>query len=108
MQNENHRSHYRLSYPHSVCPQLIMDHDQYDIENVSECGVKVIAGDDMEFMVDDSFLATIHFSDGKEFGLGGQVVRTEENYVCLHLDSPLPKSVLRKEVLLVMNNYPFH
>ena len=108
MKNDNLRSHFRLSYPHSVCPKLIMDQELYDIENVSECGVKVIASDDLGFMVHDSFLATIHFADGKEFSLVGQVVRTEGKYVCLHLDAPLPKSVLRNEVLLVMHNYPYH
>ena len=63
MKNDNLRSHFRLSYPHSVCPKLIMDQELYDIENVSECGVKVIASDDLGFMVHDSFLATIHFAN---------------------------------------------
>ena len=50
-QNENHRTHFRLTYPQPVRPRLIMDHDQYEIENVSESGVKVITGSDKDFMV---------------------------------------------------------
>lgn len=106
MQNEKQREHFRLVYPENHRPSLIMDVDNYEVENVSEYGLKLKTITDLDFMVDDEIMATISFPDGREFDLSGHVVRLEEGAAGLHLETPLPMSVIRSETLYIMYHYP--
>jgi len=106
MNDYNQREYYRLEYPRTHRPSLVIDVDNYEIEDVSEFGVKVKINDDPAFMVDDSVIATIAFPDGREFDLSGQVVRIQDEYAGLQLETPLPLSVIRSESLYVMTNFP--
>jgi PilZ domain len=105
MKEENQREYYRLSYPDTHRPSLVIDVDNYEIADVSEYGMKVKIDSDPAFMVADSIIATIAFPDGKEFDLSGEVVRIHEDYAGLKLETPLPLSVIREESLFLMNNY---
>lgn len=105
MKNEKHRQHFRLSYPYVYRPTLHMDLDEFEVENISRSGLKVLTGSDLHYHLHDTVMCTISFSDGREYGLGGQVARTTDNYVCLQLDTPLPISLMRSEVINVMKNY---
>lgn len=105
MKDYNQREYFRLVYPQAHRPTLIVDIDNYEIEDVSEYGMKVRIDNDPAFMVDDSIIATIAFPDGKEFDLSGQVVRIDDEYAGLQLETPLPLSVIRAESLYIMNNY---
>ena len=105
IKDEKQREYYRLAYPDSCRPSLVMDVDNFDIADVSEYGVKVRVDEDPAFMVDDNIFATIAFPDGREFDLSGHVVRIDQGYAGLQLDTPLPLSVIRSEHLYLMNNY---
>mgnify|MGYP000209086016 CR=1 FL=1 len=105
MKEENQREYYRLSYPDSHRPSLVMDVENYEIADVSEYGMKVKIDNDPAFMVADSIIATIAFPDGKEFDLSGEIVRIDEDCAGLKLETPLPLSVIREESLFLMNNY---
>ena len=105
MNDYNQREFYRLKYPLAHRPSLMINVDNYEIEDVSEYGMKFKIDDDPAFMVDDSVIAVICFPDGKEFDLSGQVVRIDENYAGLQLETPLPLSVIRDESLHVMTTY---
>ena len=102
MKDEKQRVYYRLAYPDSCRPKLVMDFQDYEIEDVSEYGVKVKIDDDLTFMADDTVMATIAFPDGKEFDLIGKVVRVEQGYAGLHLDAPLPLELIRAEAEYVI------
>jgi len=105
MNDYNQREYFRLAYPRTHRPSLMIDVDNYEIEDVSEYGVKVKIDNDPAFMVDDSVIATIAFPDGREFDLSGQVVRIQDAYAGLQLETPLPLSVIRSESLYVMTNF---
>ena len=105
MKEENQREYYRLSYPDSRRPSLVMDVENYEIADVSEYGMKVKIDNDPPFMVADSIIATIAFPYGKEFDLSGEIVRIDEDCAGLKLETPLPLSVIREESLFLMNNY---
>ena len=105
MKNTSQREFYRLAYPNSYRPTLWIDVDQYEIEDVSEYGMKVKIDDDLAFMVDDKVAATIAFPGGREFDLSGQVVRLDEGYAGLQLKTPLPLNVIRSESLYIMTNF---
>ena len=105
MKDQKQREYYRLAYPRSYRPSLVMDIDNYAIADVSEYGVKVRVDEDPAFMVDDNIFATIAFPDGREFDLSGHVVRIDNGYAGLQLETPLPLSIIRSEHLFLMNNY---
>ena len=106
MKEQKQREYYRLAYPGSYRPLLMLDIDNYEIEDVSEYGMKVKIPEDDAFMVDDNFMAIISFPDGKEFDLSGQVVRIDQGYAGLQLDTPLPLSIIRSESLYIITHYP--
>jgi len=105
MKEYNQREYFRLSYPRSHRPSLMIDIDNYEIEDVSEHGMKFRIDDDPAFMVDDNVTAIIAFPDGREFDLSGQVVRIDHKFAGLELDTPIPISVIRDQTLYIMNNY---
>jgi len=106
MEGQKQREYFRLAYPDSYRPSLMMAIDNYEIEDVSEYGIKLKVEEDSGFMVDDDFMAIIAFPDGREFDLSGHVVRLDQSYAGLHLDTPLPLSIIRSETLYVISNYP--
>lgn len=105
MRNEKHRQHFRLSYPYTYRPIAHIDFDEFEVENISREGLKILTDSDLNFLPDDTVLGTISFTNGREFSLDGHVVRASDNYVCLQLDTPLPKSVMRTETVKLMHNY---
>ena len=106
MLNEKQRQYYRLIYPDTHRPSLMLDIFEYEVEDVSEYGLKVKTDNDPVFMVNDDVMAIIAFPDGKEFELSGQVVRVEHGFAGIALDSPLPNSLIRSEALYVTQNFP--
>ena len=107
MMEEKQREYYRLTYPQSYRPVLTMDFDQYEVEDISEYGIKLkVDADDPTFMLNDHVMAIIKFPDGREFDLSGRVVRTHDGCVGLALDTALPLSLIRSESLYVLYNFP--
>jgi len=102
---ERKREYFRVEFPHSYRPSLTMDVDKYEIEDVSEYGVKFKSTEANEFMLDDLIIGTIIFPDGKDFELSGQVIRVDDCYVSLHLAEPLPLSKIRSEHLYLISHY---
>lgn len=105
MNDYNQREYFRLAYPQTYRPCLVVDIDQYEIEDVSEYGMKVKIDQDPAFMIKDTIRAVIAFPDGKEFDLSGKVVRIDKGYAGLQLETPLPLSLIRSETLHIMNNF---
>ncbi len=106
MQNVKQREYFRLAYPQVHRPKLLMEDEGYEVEDVSEYGVKVKIDSDLAFMIHDHVMATIEFPDGREFDLSASVVRIDHEYAGLQLETPLPNSLIRSEALNVMYNFP--
>ena len=102
---EQKREYFRVEFPHSYRPSLAMDVDKYEIEDVSEFGMRFNAGDDNSFIVDDLIIGSIIFPDGQDFELSGQVIRVNDGFVSLQLAEPLPLSKIRAEHLYLISHY---
>ncbi len=105
MKGVKQREYHRLAFPSSYRPSLMIDVDSYEIEDVSEYGMKIHISEDPAFMVDDNIMAIIAFPDGKEFDLSGQVVRIDEGFAGLKLETPLPLTVILSEYFCINNTY---
>ena len=99
------REYYRVQYPYSYRPSLTLDVDDYQIEDISEFGIKVKLDDNCALRLDDAVQANIAFSNGNEYELGGQVVRIDQGYAGLILKTPLPLSLIRAEHLYIIKNF---
>lgn len=102
---EQKREYFRVEFPNSYRPSLTMDVDNYEIEDVSEFGMKFKVGEGNPFTVNDLIIGTITFPDGKDFDLSGQVTRIDDGCVILELAEPLPLSKIRAEHLYLISNY---
>ena len=90
----------RISYPRETRPILAFEYDEYEVEDISEHGIKIIIDQgDPSFMAGDHLMSMIVFPKGREFDIDGRVVRVEDNHVGVQLDAALPKSLIRSEAL---------
>jgi len=103
MNDKNRRVNFRLTYPNKRRASLILDVDNYEVIDVSECGAKVKTNEDTDFVVDDSFMAIIALQDGREFDLSGHVVHVQQDYAGLKFETPLPKNIIKSEYRLASN-----
>ena len=105
MKDEKQREYFRVRFPVPYRPSFMMELDTYEVVDVSEYGVKVRTDQNASFMVDEYFMASMTFPDGRMFDLSGQVVRVENDCAGLELSTPLPLRLIRSEALYVIQNY---
>ncbi|MDH5767265.1 MAG: PilZ domain-containing protein [Gammaproteobacteria bacterium] len=106
MSDVKQRQHYRLNYPEVYRPLLVVDVCDYEIEDISQYGLKFKVDDDLSFLIEDEILAVITFPSGKEYELSGQVIRVDQGYVSVKLDTPLPLDLIKSESLHVHYHFP--
>ena len=102
MKDEKQRQHYRLDYSQVDRPTLVVGMDEYDVEDVSEYGVKFKIEDELDFILGDHLMAIIVFPDGREFDLSGHIARLDQKCAGLRLETPLPDSLIRSQAMSVL------
>ncbi len=102
---EQKREYFRVEFPRSYHPSLELDMDSYEIQDVSEFGVKFKVVGDNPFMTDELVVANIIFPDEEKFELSGQIVRIDGDYVSMELASPLPLHKIRAVHLYLIRNH---
>lgn len=103
---EHHRDFFRVEFPRTYYPVIHLEHGQFDVVDVSECGVRFKLSDAKRFTVNEDLVAIIQFPDGDIFDCSGQVVRMDEHAVSLILVNPLPLKKIRSEHLYLLNHFP--
>ena len=107
MKEEKTREYFRLTYPENHRPVLSLGIDQYQVEDISEHGIKIIIEpDDPTFEIDDEVMGILIFPEGREFDISGRVMRILDGSVGVELDTPLPDTLIRSEALHVLYNLP--
>ncbi|MCW9015116.1 MAG: PilZ domain-containing protein [Gammaproteobacteria bacterium] len=100
MNDHKQRGFYRVAYPRVQRPVLAFEFDQYEVEDISEFGIKIKVDDnDPTFMAGDHVMSMIVFPQGREFDISGHVVRVQDGCVGMQLDTALPKGFVRNEAL---------
>ncbi len=102
---EQKREYFRVEFPRSYSPSLEFDADTYEIQDVSEYGIRFRVSGDNPFMNDELVVANIIFPDNEKYELSGQIVRIDNGYVSMQLASPLPLSKIREEHLHLIHKY---
>jgi hypothetical protein len=80
------RKHYRIEYPITERPTLIVgDSEEYEIIDVCEKGIKFFFHAGRSFLPLQSFKAKIRFHDDEEEEIEGKVLRANEDFVVVQL-----------------------
>jgi hypothetical protein len=102
---EQKREYFRVEFPRDYHPNLTMSADTYEIEDVSEFGLKFKVETTHPFTLDELVMATIVFPDGEEYELSGQIVRIDHSSVSMLLETPVPLNKIRAEHLHLIQHY---
>ena len=100
------RQYFRIEYPRTCRPALILQGRTYAVTDLSEYGVKFQVADTGPFGLGLALEMIIRFVDGEECRLAGEITRTEKNTVCLLLTEPVPLKRIRSEELYLIKNFP--
>ena len=102
---EQKRESFRVEYPSSLCPKILLKNKTYNVFDVSEFGIKFHYSDVCDFKLGESVSAKIIFSDDEPYDLDTTVVRIDKYYVSVKLLTPLPLSKIRSEHLYLIQFY---
>lgn len=83
---ENARSYFRLQYPASARPRVVVADRAFAVLDLSEGGVKFATSDGFAPSLGERLRATIHFMAGDRCEVHGVVVRTEPGAAVLKLE----------------------
>ena len=106
MNEPTQREHYRLRYPVSARPRLIVNGTEFTVTEVSENGTRVLLEPDSTLHFDGGHEAIFCFLDGTRITTSASLSRLADDEVVLKLSPPLPLSVIMAEQRYLLTRYP--
>lgn len=103
---KNIREHYRIRYPISCRPRLIILNNEYETIDISERGIRFICKKISEFQAGMELEVRVTFSNGEYLDLEGEILRTDEKVAVLHLSRRIPFKIIVAEQRYIKLNYP--
>lgn len=88
-QGVQRRANYRLEYPPSKAPRIMIGGTSYEVIDISERGIR-IQNPFRHRMPDDMFTAMVHFHEGEPVKVIARMVRIEPGRVALYLIQGIP------------------
>lgn len=102
----NRRRHVRVYYPADVpqkfLPELLVNHFNCQILDISEGGIR-FAAPNASLIKNCKIYAILRFNDGEEFEITGVVVRRVRNQIALMLEKGIPYCRIMSEQLRLRN-----
>lgn len=103
--SEQRREYFRVEFPVGYRPRLIIMNQSYDVLDVSESGIRFLAGEDAGFIVGTHINGIVRFSDGEELECRGTVIRTEPGAVAVRHEVSIPLARIRAEHLNLIRHF---
>ena len=103
---KNSREHYRVRYPLSCRPKLIILNNEYVTIDISERGIRFICNEIDEFQTGVELVVQITFNNGEQLDLEGEILRTDEKITVLRLSKPITLKRILAEQRYIKLNYP--
>ena len=91
------RSHYRVNYPASARPALLLDGHAYTILDLSETSLKYEHAGNDKPAAGKTVSATIVFADQQTLDVEGSVLRISGTEVIVRLDDGIPFARIMSE-----------
>jgi len=107
MEPNQKRGHYRLEYPVSDRPSVLINGVQYEVIDVSEKGLKFKCNNTITPDKDAPFKGTVFFKDKKNFDVAGSILRfdAENDYCVVILTKGIPLAKMIEEQLILIRKY---
>jgi hypothetical protein len=101
------RDHYRLEYPVTDRPTVLVNGLQFEVIDASEGGLKFNCKFSFAPAKDSPFKGTIFFRDGKSFDIQGTVIRYDKtnDHCIVQLTKGIPLAKMIEEQLLLIRKY---
>lgn len=101
------RSYYRIQYPLTERPVLMLEGRQYPVIDCSEHGLRFVRSLTAPLEVGDRVHGVLRFKRGAETEVEGDVVRVQGEHAALHLKvSGIPLSIILDEQRYLRTHYP--
>jgi hypothetical protein len=104
--NENKREYYRIIYPLSCRPKIIILGLEYEVVDVSEHGIRFHVEKTLNLKTGLEINAEIIFHDGEAVTVVGKILRIVKNKVILNLSKGIPLKKIVNEQRYLIKNYP--
>ena len=86
---QERRTFFRLRYPQTERPKLIISENEFDVTDISEHGIKFYLGSKINAM--------ITFHDGESLSIEGKIIRIQNNEVAVYLSQGIPSDRIIEE-----------
>jgi hypothetical protein len=101
------RSYYRINYPLTERPMLVLEGRQYPVIDCSEHGLRFVRSLSVPLEVGDRVQGLLKFRRGAEADVEGDVVRVQADHAALHLKvAGIPLSIILDEQRYLRVHYP--
>ncbi len=107
-QSGNKRQYFRIEYPISYRPKLIISYYIFEVLDISEQGIKFFSKRAYELKPGLLLSAKIVFKGGESFNIKGKIIRNTGKEVILSLLEGIPTSKIMSEQQFLINKYPDH
>ncbi len=101
----NRREHYRVEYPISSRPKLIIEGIQYEVMDVSEKGIRFLSESSNEFQVESEVKGKIVFHDNEVQEVEGTILRVAEKQTIIYLSVNISFFIIVQEQRYIRDNF---
>lgn len=101
------RQYFRLQYPSTERPTLVIQDIEFKVLDLSEYGVRFNTYGLITVEKDDLVDMEIRFVQGDSLDLSGHVIRVEESEVSIHLLGCIPSERIRADELSLRKKYAY-
>ncbi len=109
---ESKRQFYRLTYPHSGRPELLVAGKTFPVVDISECGMRLqVQQNDIQTLpVGETVCGQVRFTDGESFEIAGAIIRhadvSGELQCAVFLSKGIPYSRMVAEQRFMLQIFP--
>jgi hypothetical protein len=91
------REHYRVAYPTTLRPKLMVHGVGFDVVDISERGIRFRLGDAHQPEAGLELQGEVRFKRGETISVRGTVLRVHNGEVAAHLDDGIPLRIVMDE-----------
>jgi hypothetical protein len=99
------REHYRVAYPTSLRPKLLVHGVSFDVVDISERGVRFRLGTAAAPERGFEVQGVIRFRRGETVTVRGSVLRVVQGEVAVHLEEGIPLRVVMDEQRFLLDRH---
>lgn len=104
--DEQQRAYFRLWYPQSARPTLVIGDQKFEVSEISEEGARIVLSRPFHRAENESFTGVIQFQDGQTESVAGVVLRSTESEVVANLSQGISLKRMMAEQIQIRKNFP--